>query len=263
MIPEPRIQSPPDGGAIDAAAVARTQFVVLGAGGLGCPALLGLVAAGARRVTLVDDDVVDASNLQRQVLYETADVGMAKTLAAESQLRLRARDLRLTQVRRRLDARGLAELLEDVDPAATVLLECSDDPGLKFAANDLGLARGIPTVIAGVQRWRGQIIAVVRGAACYRCLYEAPPPAELAPACSAVGIIGAAAGLFGHWMALLAVRLASARADVRGELAGSLHALDLRDMRVQTLRPRPRPGCPACAGEGPELDVSTARCAAR
>ncbi len=242
-----------------AALIARTRFVVLGAGGLGCPALLGLAAAGARRVTLVDDDVVDASNLQRQVLYSTADVGMAKTLAARVQLR----GLQITPVRARLDARALSELLEDYDPRATVVLECSDDPALKFAANDLGLARGIPVVIAGVQRWRGQVLAVARGSACYRCLYEAPPPPELAPACSAVGIMGSVAGLFGHWMALLAVRLAGALAEGEAalrSLAGRMQAMDLRDMRIQTLHPRPRPGCRACAGAGPDLDAPRARC---
>jgi adenylyltransferase/sulfurtransferase len=227
---------------LSAATLASTRFIVLGGGGLGCPAILGLLAAGARRLTLGDDDRVDASNLQRQVLYSTADVGMPKTLAAKIRVCARASGVEFEQHRARIDARGLEDLLSGTDSTQCVVLECSDDPRLKFAANDVGLARGIPVVIAGVQRWRGQLLAVARGTACYRCFYEAPPPRELAPTCSAVGIMGSVAGLFGHWMAAVALRLAAG-----APIAGTLYAVDLRDMRVQELKPRPRPGCPACA----------------
>ena len=217
------------------------HYLVLGSGGLGCPALLGLLAAGADAITIVDDDVVDASNLQRQVLYTTADVGAAKVEAARVRLRSRRPALQVHPVRARLDAASLDALIA-AQPPGTVALECTDSPVLKFLANDTCLSRQVPLVVAGVQRWRGQVQAVVRGHACLRCMFEAPPPPELAEPCSAVGVMGAAAGLLGFWMAHLAVALRTGTAP-----AGELWAVDTRTLTPQVLRPRPRPGCPACA----------------
>lgn len=222
---------------------ASTHFLVLGAGGLGCPALLALLTGGARSLTVVDDDVVDASNLHRQVLYTTADVGMRKVDAARMRLQARAPALDVQVSPRRIDVAGVGDLLDGVPPH-TVVLECTDDPGLKFAINDACLARDLPLVVAAVLRWRGQAIAVRRGSPCYRCIYEAPPPAELTPPCSAAGVLGAAAGALGWLMAHMALRMAEDDAGVVGRLID----LDLRDGRARELAPSPRPGCPACAG---------------
>lgn len=224
----------------------REHFVVVGAGGLGAPALLGLLAAGAGRVTIVDRDEVELSNLQRQVLFDVGDLGAPKAAAAARQLRRRA-PLDVEGLALDLDAAGLGALLDTVAGDA-VVLECTDNPVLKFMVNDACLARGIPAVIGGGVRWRGQALAVAPGAgACLRCIFEAPPPAELAEPCATVGVIGAAVGLFGNLMALLAWRLAAGEA---AEVAGQLIALDLLTLEIHTLRPRPRPACPACAGRG-------------
>lgn len=236
------------------------HFLVLGAGGLGCPALLGLVAAGARRITIVDRDRVELSNLQRQVLFDVGDVGALKAEAAVRSLARRARGLELRGIVADVDEAGLLGLL-GAAPAGTVVLECSDDPGLKFMVNDACLSRQVPAVIAGAQRWRGQALALGPGlGACIRCVYEAPPPVELRESCAEVGVIGAAVGLFGELMALLAWRLACEPAAV----AGALIALDLLRLEIHTLRPRPRPGCPACAGLGIQDDARPGRaCATR
>ena len=218
------------------------RYLVLGAGGLGCPALLGLLGSGAAEITIVDDDVVDASNLHRQVLYSVAEVGMAKVEAAALRLRTRDPGLRVQPLRLRLDADSLATLLI-AQPRGTVVLECSDAPALKFMVNDACLAHGLPLVVGGVQRWRGQVQAVVHGHACLRCMFEAPPPPELQESCSAVGVMGPAAGLLGYWMAHLAVALHTGAA-----VAGELWAVDTRTLAPQVLRPRPRAGCSACAG---------------
>ncbi len=221
----------------------RDHFLVLGAGGLGAPALLGLLAAGARRLTIVDRDRVETSNLQRQVLFDVGDVGAAKASAAKAQLHRRASDLTIDAQVLDLDSQNLAELLDRNQDDALVL-ECTDSPRLKFMVNDACLARGIPAVIGGAQRWRGQALALGRGTgACYRCIFESPPPAELAAPCSAVGVIGTAVGFFGHLMALHAWRFAKGEQDS----AGTLLAMDLFTLQIQTLRPRPRKGCPACA----------------
>lgn len=218
------------------------HYLVLGAGGLGCPALLGLLAAGADALTIVDHDLVETSNLQRQVLYTVGDVGMAKAEAAAMRLRARAPRLRLTPVRRRIDAGSLAALLADVPPA-TIVLECTDGPGLKFMVQDACLARELPLVVGGAQRWRGQAQAVVRGQACLRCVFEAPPPAELQESCSEVGVMGCAVGLLGYLMAHLAASLRAGAA-----VAGQVWAIDTRTLVPQVLHPRPRPGCAACGG---------------
>lgn len=216
------------------------HYLVLGAGGLGCPALLGLAAAGADAITLVDHDVVDASNLQRQVLYTTADVGMAKVDAARVRLRGRAPRLRLRTHQLHLDANNLGPLLAE-QPAGTIVLECSDAPTLKFMVNDACLSAALPLVVGGVQRWRGQVQAVERGYACLRCMFEGPSPAELQESCSQVGVMGAAAGLLGFWMAQMAVALRAG-----SPVAGMLWAIDTRTLLPQQMRPRPRPDCPAC-----------------
>jgi adenylyltransferase/sulfurtransferase len=229
----------------------QPHYIVLGVGGLGCPALLGLSAAGARSLTLVDPDAVDDSNLQRQVLFRLADVGVPKVRAAAHRLRARLPAMQIREVAERVDARTLERLLAEA-PASTVVLECSDDPELKFLVNDACVARGIPAVIAGVIGWTGQAMAVAPGHACFRCVYETPPPRELAPACSAVGIVGATAGHLGQLMALLAVRMGSPELPSPGGEtndfpAGSLISIDLLSASTQTLRPGPRPGCTACA----------------
>ena len=237
------------------------SYVVIGAGGLGCPALLGLVAGGARSLIVVDDDVVDESNLQRQVLFELADVGVAKVEAARWALRRRvdstggADGLELQGIRRRLDPgdpRGVAASLDEllVGRGPTLVLECSDDPALKFAVHDACLGRGVPIVVGGVLGWRGQLMAVdprQRGRACYRCVFEAPPPAELAPACATVGVVGAVAGQVGHAMAAAALALmAPAPSQADTGPAGRLVHFDLLRGLVRELDPRPRANCPGC-----------------
>jgi adenylyltransferase/sulfurtransferase len=223
-----------------------TAFVVLGIGGLGCPALLGLTAAGERRFVLVDDDVVDGSNLHRQVLFCSADVGAPKVEAARHRLELRVRGLEIAIRRERLANTGVRAFVAGL-PRPAVVLECSDSPALKFALNDACLAEDVPLVVSGVLGLHGQALAVRPGATCYRCLFEAPPPRELAPACAAVGVLGSAAGIVGHLAAALALALS------RGEpVAGRLVDLDLETTKVNTLEPRPRPGCPACRGQESE-----------
>ncbi len=234
------------------------HFVVVGAGGLGCPALLGLSAAGARRVTIVDPDRVEASNLQRQVLYAVADVGRAKAEAAAWTLRRRLPAMQVHPQVRALAPDDADAFVSDL-PAESIILECTDDPPLKFALNDAGLRHGTPIIIGAALGTSGQSIAVVTGLACYRCIYECPPAADALPTCASAGVLGVAVGLAGFLMANLAVALAEAnpRSGEADETSGRLTAFDLagpssaRGGLVQSLRPSPRPGCPACAAAGP------------
>lgn len=239
------------------------QYVVIGAGGLGCPALLGLQAGGARRIGIVDDDVVDLANLPRQVLYGSADVGVAKVDAARWTLLGRARGsttLEIHTLARRLDPAELPAWIDELLATSSdpIVLECSDSPRLKFAVHDACVARGVRVVVGGVVGWHGQAMAVdprCHDAACYRCVFEAPPPRELTPACAEAGVAGAAAGTVGHAMALLAMALAESRpsepapSEPRGPqgIAGVCLHFDLLRASVRRLAPKRRPDCPTCA----------------
>lgn len=217
------------------------RWVIVGAGGLGCPALLALLGAGARTFHIVDPDVVEASNLQRQVLYSVAHVGMPKVRAAGLALRARNPSIDL-----QLEHRGLRSA--EVDsfvaalPPGSVVLECTDAPSLKFAFNDACLGHGVPLVIGAALGVRGQVLKVAAGQACYRCIYETVP--REVPTCAAAGVLGPAVGLTGALMAQVALSRAP---------AGRLLALDLLRSHTQTLHPRPRPDCPACARAQPSL----------
>jgi molybdopterin/thiamine biosynthesis adenylyltransferase len=239
--------------------VGSSPFVVIGAGGLGCPALLGLQAGGARRISIVDDDVVDLANLPRQVLYGTADLGVGKVDAARWALRGRARTaLEITTIARRLDPDELPAWIDELlattsDP---IVLECSDSPRLKFAVHDACVARGVRVVVGGVVGWHGQAMAVDPrrlDAACYRCVFESPPPRELTPACAEAGVAGAVAGTVGHAMALLAIALAENRTAETAVAGVCLH-FDLLRVTVRRLAPNRRSDCPTC---GRNLEFSS------
>lgn len=218
---------------------------MIGAGGLGCPALLGLVAGGAEHIVIVDHDRVEASNLQRQVLFSFADLGRPKAEVACWSLRERAASARTLALEPRVE-RLVADSLDAwiaALPSDALVLECSDDPQLKFAVHDACLAQGRALVLGGVLGFRGQLMAVApaSGRACFRCLFEAPPPRELTPSCASVGVLGAVAGVIGHAMAARALALA------RGEpVAGSLLVFDLLRSELRELAPPRRDDCPAC-----------------
>ncbi|MBL4688091.1 MAG: ThiF family adenylyltransferase [Nannocystaceae bacterium] len=220
---------------------ADTHFWVVGAGGLGCPALLGLLGAGARRITVIDHDRVETHNLQRQVLYSVADVGARKAEAAAFALRLRAPNIEVDARVEKLDTDSLAQLIADAGSHA-VVLECTDSPDLKFAANDAGLRYDTPVVIAAALGWAGQAIAVHRAHACYRCIYEAPPAATAVPSCEEAGVLGAGVGLLGFIAAHLAVTLAND--PTQHAPCGSLHRIDLLSGTARRFQPAPRPSCP-------------------
>ncbi len=238
------------------AAGLRQNFVVIGAGGLGCPALLGLLAGGGEhtRITIVDHDVVELGNLQRQVLFSTADVGRPKASVAAWALRERCvgPPPAIAAIHERLDPASVEAWVAAL-PTEAIVLECSDDPVLEFAVHDACMIHGRPIVIGGVLGFRGHVMAVdphQPDRACFRCLFEGPPPRELAPSCASVGVLGAVAGLLGQWMALLALRLAETRAGLASEIepaAGTLIAVDMLKSELRRLSPPPRLGCTACS----------------
>jgi adenylyltransferase/sulfurtransferase len=220
------------GGAIDQVPVA-----VLGAGGLGCPALLGLRMAGVRRVTIVDHDRVEVSNLHRQVMYDVGDVGAPKAEVAAA--RLRALGIDATAEVRRLQPVELDAWMAALPPEA-IVIECTDVPALKFACNDAAVRQRRRAIIGAALGLRGHAIAIAAGSACYRGVFEAPPPDDLVPTCAQAGVLGTAVGVTGAFLA----HLACALAEGQRELAGRLFELALGSGIIRALGGRPRVGCP-------------------
>ena len=213
-----------------------SRVLVIGAGGLGCPALLAL-APRVATVGIVDDDVVELSNLNRQILHRTADVGRPKVQSARD------------AVLRRVPAAGVETLRSRVEPDNVdavvrgwdVVVDGTDSFDAKFLINDACVRAGIPLVHGGVVRFSGQLMSVVPGSACYRCLFEAPPPRGVAPSCQEAGILGAFAGVVGALMADEALAIL----DGKPRLAGTLLVVDGLDDRRRKVSVRPRPGCEA------------------
>lgn len=217
--------------------------LVVGAGGLGGPALLVLAGAGVGRLVLVEDDVVDTSNLNRQPLFGEIDVGASKAAAAAARLGGLFPSVRLETRDGRFDAGNAVELVR----AADVVVDGSDNFATKFLANDAALLARRPLVHGGVLRTTAQLLTVSPGGlgGCLRCLFEAPPPDGSVPSCSEAGILGPVAGLAGGLMGAEALRLL---AGERGAYEGRLYTYEARTARSRLVLVRKRPGCPACAG---------------
>ncbi len=218
------------------------HVLVVGAGGLGSPVLLYLAAAGVGRISVVDDDTVALSNLQRQVLYDTAQVGLSKVGMAEARLDALNPEVRVEAVAARLTAANAAELVA----AADVAVDCLDSFSSRFVLSDACVAARTPLVSAAIQGFSG-LLAVfdpASGGPCYRCFNPAPPPrGGDARACEETGILGAVAGWVGTAQALAVLRLLLGLGDDR---QGWLTTFD--GLTGATRRSRlPRdPACPAC-----------------
>ena len=236
-------------------AAAETSFALIGAGGLGGPVAYALAAAGARRIVLCDHDRVELSNLQRQIQFTTGDVGRRKVDALAGELVRRgypAARIRTHAVR--FSPATAAEVLDGVD----VVVEGSDSPPTKFAANDEAMRRALPFAVGGVERHGGQILSALPGrSGCYRCLFEEPPPAEDAPSCAEAGVLGAAVAVMGGLLARAALELAADRGGAHiaagpGDGGPGLTVVDDVSARSAPRRVRynPRPGCPACRARG-------------
>jgi molybdopterin/thiamine biosynthesis adenylyltransferase len=219
------------------------KVLVVGAGGLGAPAALYLAAAGVGTLGLIDADEVALSNLQRQVLYTTADVGRGKVAAAGEHLVELNPHLQVEPHPRMLDASNARLIVRGYD----LVLDGTDSFETRFAVNDACIAEAKPLVSGAIGRWTGQLsvfeAGVKPGAACYRCLVsEIPPDAET---CSAVGVMGALAGVIGSMMALEAIKYIAAAGET---LSGRLMIYDALAAEVRTVRLPRDPGCPACGG---------------
>jgi molybdopterin/thiamine biosynthesis adenylyltransferase/rhodanese-related sulfurtransferase len=233
----------PEVGAEGQRRLLAARVLIVGAGGLGSPAALYLAAAGIGTIGLVDDDVVELSNLQRQVLHATGRIGQPKTTSARAALEALNPDLTVVEHRERLDAGNVAALLAGYD----VIVDGTDRFETRYLLNDAAVALRKPVVHASVYRWEGQVTTLVPfDGPCYRCLHPVPPPDELSPACEVAGVMGTLPGIAGTLQANEVIKLVLGTGR---PLVGRLLVFDASSAEFTEIAVPRDPACPAC-GDG-------------
>ena len=227
----------------------RLRALVVGVGGLGCPAALALARAGVGTLGLIDPDTVDVSNLPRQLLYGDGDVGRAKVEVAAERLAALAPNTRVVATRARFGARD-ATWLRDFD----VVLDGTDSIAAKFDVSDAAVATGVPLAHAGAVDWRAQLLTVVPGVtACYRCVFEEAPPPDDVPSCQEAGVAGPVVALAGSLQAADALRVATGEAPLFADRLLSI------DLRAGTWRSVPVARTGRCRACGSSVDPTAER----
>jgi molybdopterin/thiamine biosynthesis adenylyltransferase/rhodanese-related sulfurtransferase len=226
----------------------ESKVLLLGAGGLGAPSALYLAAAGVGTIGIVDDAVVDESNLQRQVIHNTERVGVAKTASAKMTIEALNPDVEVVEYDTRLDAANILELIEPYD----VIVDGADNFPTRYLLNDASVRLGKPVVSASILGFVGQISTIVpHEGPCFRCLDPVPPPPELAPSCGANGVLGVMAGVMGLLQANEVIKLV---AGIGEPLIGRLLLYESLGTRFTELKVKRDPACPICGDGAPEID---------
>jgi molybdopterin/thiamine biosynthesis adenylyltransferase/rhodanese-related sulfurtransferase len=224
-----------------------SKVLLIGAGGLGSPASLYLAAAGVGRLGIVDADVVDASNLQRQVIHSTADLGQPKVRSAKAAVEALNPDVQVVPYEERLTSENVERILAD---GWDVIVDGADNFPTRYLVNDASVWHGIPVVHGSIYRFEGQVTVFKPDEGpCYRCLFPQPPPAELAPSCAEGGVLGVLPGIVGSLQANEALKLALGIGD---PLVGRLLLVDALEPSFTEVALRRDPACPVC-GESPSI----------
>ena len=221
------------------------RVLVVGAGGLGSPSAYYLAAAGVGTLRIADDDVVDRSNLQRQILHAEARIGQPKVVSAAQTLAALNPRVRVEAVQKRVTSDSVDDLVADVD----VVLDGADNFPARYLLNDACVKHGKPMVYGAVHRFEGQLAVFDAGRRrgeqpCYRCLFPEPPPPEAAPNCSEAGVLGVLPGIVGLLQANEVLKLLL---RIGEPLAGRLLHVDALATRFRETRIPPDPDCPVCA----------------
>lgn len=222
----------------------RARVLVIGAGGLGSPAILYLAAAGVGTIGVVDDDSVDASNLQRQVIHTDARIGMPKVQSALAAVAALNPFVTVLPYQRRLDAQIAPALVADYD----LVLDGTDSFATRAVVNAACVAARTPLISAAISQWEGQISLFdpARGGPCYACVFPTAPAPGLAPSCAEAGVMGALPGVIGAMMAAEAIKhITGAGTSLRGRML----IYDGLDAEARVMRLRADPACPICSGQ--------------
>ena len=225
----------------------KSRVLLLGAGGLGSPAALYLAAAGVGTLGVIDADVVDASNLQRQILHGTASIGMPKVESGKRRIEDLNPDVKVVSFEERLTSENIDRVF---DQGWDVVVDGLDNFPTRYLVNDASIWKNIPVVHGSIFRFDGQVTTFVpKLGPCYRCLYPEPPPAHLAPSCSEAGVLGVLPGMIGTIQATEAIKVVLGMGE---PLKGRLLMYDSLNMSFRQLKLRRDPNCPVC-GEKPTI----------
>ncbi len=229
----------------------ESSVLIVGLGGLGSPVSLYLAAAGIGRIGLVEFDVVDTSNLQRQILYGEKDVGLPKIEVAAERLREINPHVKLELHQKQLDGSNAEQIISNYD----VVADGSDNFNTRYLVNDACVTCGVPNVYASINRFEGQAsVFCAPDGPCYRCLFPGPPPADLVPSCAEAGVLGVLPGLLGT---IQATEVIKRLLGIGEGLEGRLLLVDTLSMEFRTLGVARDPQCPVC-GESPTITSSGA-----
>jgi len=236
----------PEVGEEGQAKLLQAKVLMVGAGGLGSPSAYYLAAAGVGTLGIIDNDVVDISNLQRQILHTNDRVGMPKVESAKKTLEGLNPDVKVIPYQAKLTSENIMEILKDYD----LVVDGCDNFPTRYLVNDACVLTGKPNVHGSIFQFEGQATVFYPGKGpCYRCLYPEPPPAEMAPSCAEAGVLGVLPGLIGVIEALEAVKLILGKGD---SLVGRLLHFNTLTMEINTLKLRRDPNCPMC-GDHPTI----------
>jgi molybdopterin/thiamine biosynthesis adenylyltransferase len=223
--------------------ISEARALVIGAGGLGAPILLYLAAAGVGTLGIIDGDVVDLSNLQRQVIHFTPDVGKPKVQSAKEKIRLINPGVKVNAHYDLFRADNAFDLIKDYD----FIIDGTDSFPVKFLINDACVLSGKPFSHGGILRFDGQTLTHLPGTACYRCAFHSPPPPNAVPTCSQAGVLGAIAGMLGAIQAAEVLKFITGAGEL---LTDRLLTFNAKTMNFRTVSIRKNVKCPVC-GEHP------------
>ena len=224
-----------------------SRVLLIGAGGLGSPASLYLAAAGVGRIGIVDADVVDESNLQRQIVHSTDSLGEPKVESAKRTIEALNPDVQVIAYKERLTSENIERILAD---GWDLIIDGADNFPTRYLVNDASVWHGIPVVHGSIYRYEGQVtVFKPHDCPCYRCLFPTPPPPELAPSCAEGGVLGVLPGVIGSLQASEALKLAL---DIGDPLIGRLLLFDALSAEFTEVKLRRDPDCPVC-GEQPTI----------
>jgi molybdopterin/thiamine biosynthesis adenylyltransferase/rhodanese-related sulfurtransferase len=236
----------PEVGEEGQAKLLQAKVLMVGAGGLGSPSAYYLAAAGVGTLGIIDNDVVDISNLQRQILHANDRVGMPKVESAKKTLESLNPDVKVIPYQAKLTSENIMDIIKDYD----LVVDGCDNFPTRYLVNDACVLAGKPNVHGSIFQFEGQATVFYPGKGpCYRCLYPEPPPAEMAPSCAEAGVLGVLPGLIGVIEALEAIKIILGKGDT---LVGRLVHFNTLTMEINTLKLRRDPTCPMC-GDNPTI----------
>jgi molybdopterin/thiamine biosynthesis adenylyltransferase/rhodanese-related sulfurtransferase len=242
----------PEVGEVGQGKLLDAKVLLLGAGGLGSPSAVYLAAAGVGTLGIVDDDVVDESNLQRQILHNVERLGMAKVESARKTLQALNPDVTVIPIQDRLDSSNVLEIISQYD----VIVDGADNFPTRYLLNDASLKLRKPVVHASIFRFEGQITTFLAnpesGGPCYRCLYPDPPPAGMAPSCQEAGVLGVLPGMIGTMQANEALKIILGAGET---LSGRLMVFDALTTTWRTMKLRKDPHCRVCSKPPEEIEL--------